>query len=318
MSVTSRFVIPASLALLAALLVRPSAADEVKPELKAPRFVRLTRDADTGEPVTLQTATVRYRPSSGQGELTVDLIGVVHIGDRAYYRKLDRQLDDYDVLLYELVAPKGTKIPLGGRRSDNPVALLQKVATLVLDLESQTESIDYTRGHFVHADLSPDEIGEVLRQRGDDGLTIALGVAADLIRQMNLQQQKQQAGPAGQAEAPDVLALLNDPEGPGKLKRMLAAQLAGMDSPDAALGQTLSRILVVDRNQAALRVFQKELAKGRKKIGIFYGAAHMPDFDQRLRTDFGLRPVTTQWLTAWDLRREPSIEGLLFKLLMDR
>jgi hypothetical protein len=80
----------------------------------------------------------------------------------------------------------------------------------------------------------------------------------------------------------------------------------------------LTTILVADRNQAALKVFQKELAKGRKKIGIFYGAAHMPDFEKRLREDYGLKKASEQWLTAWDMSRSKK-SGLeeLFKLFDD-
>lgn len=298
------------------VLGRVAAQDQKANDTK---FIRLTRDLKNSEPVALETAIVRYRAASGEGAVTVDLIGAVHMGDRDYYRKLNRQFEDYDVLLYELVAPKGTRIPQGGRKSDNPLAMIQKMASLYLGLDSQTECIDYTRENFVHADMSPEEMAEVMRKRGDDGLTIGLGVAADMLRQMNVQALKEKEKPGRQTEEGDLFALLGDPKGPAKMKRILAEQLANMEDPNGGIGQTLSRILVSDRNQAAMRVLQNEMAKGRKKIGIFYGAAHMPDFDTRLKADFGMRPVTTQWLTAWDLRREgQSLEGLLFKLLTDQ
>jgi hypothetical protein len=81
-------------------------------------------------------------------------------------------------------------------------------------------------------------------------------------------------------------------------------------------------MLVQDRNAAAMKVFQKELAKGRKKIAIFYGAAHMPDFQRRLTSDFALKPSETTWLTAWDLRHsnmKPSADplGSLLKKLLE-
>lgn len=319
MSATARCLCLVTLSLL--VCGRASAQDD-KPHTQAsPKFIRLNRDRDN-TPIALQTATVRYRPSAGDDRVVVDLIGVVHMGDRDYYRKLERQFKDYDVLLYELVAPRGTRVPRGGR-SDNPLALILKLATAYLGLEMQTEAIDYSADNFVHADMSPDEMAEVMRKRGDDGLTIALGVAADMLRQMNVQQQKDAARQGKdkdrEPEIEDILELLASPEGPGKIKRALAEQLASLDDPGAGIGQTLSRILVADRNQAALRVLDKEIARGRKKIGIFYGAAHMPDFDVRLRADFGLRPVSSQWHTAWDLRRPGAgIEGLLFRLLMDR
>jgi hypothetical protein len=195
--------------------------------------------------------------------------------------------------------------------------MIQQIAKTVLDLELQTERIDYTRKNFVHADLSPAQMGEAIRKRGDDGLTLFFSIAADLIREQNLLEMKRREQPAQEDAEIDLLSLLLDPNGAVKLKRMLAQQLAESASGTGGLGKTLSTILVADRNQAALKVFQAELAKGKKKIGIFYGAAHMPDFDKRLREDFGLKRVSEQWLTAWDLKPKKAGLGDLFKLFED-
>jgi hypothetical protein len=273
------------------------------------QFIRLQRD-EKHQPVSLETAVVRYGPAGGQGDLTVDLVGAVHIGDKEYYKKLNKQLQQYDVVLYELVAQSGTVIPKGGRKKDDPLSLIMQVVKMVLDLELQTEKIDYTKKNFVHADLSPEQMAEAIQKRGDDGLTLILGFTADLLRQENLRelQAKQQPKPkAPVANAPgsppepefDVFSMLLDPEGPVKLKRMLAEQLQNLEG--GGLGPTLNNILIADRNEAALKVFQKELAKGKKKIAIFYGAGHMPDFEKRLRLDFGLEKKSVQWLEAWDL-----------------
>lgn len=293
-----------SLALGSSLLAQAPSADKkvayTKPEPS--KFIRIVKDKE-GQPVSLDTATVRYVSASGEGELIVDLVGVVHIGDRSYYEKLNRQFEQYDVLLYELVAPQGTRIPKGGRRdSDNPIALIQQMSKSFLKLDSQTDVVDYTRKNFVHADLSPREMAEAMRKRGDDGMTLFLSIAADLLRQQNLQEQNKAKGDAPKEPEIDLLTLLLDPNGPVKMKRVFAQQLANMESPEGSLGQTMHTILVTDRNQAALKVFQKELAKGKKKIGIFYGAAHMPDFEKRLREDFGLKRHSDQWLTAWDMK----------------
>ena len=61
-----------------------------------------------------------------------------------------------------------------------------QVMTIVLDLDSQIEHIDYSKKNFVHADLSPAEMMEAIKKRGDDGLTLALSIAADVLRQQNL------------------------------------------------------------------------------------------------------------------------------------
>ena len=298
-----------SFAFAPALLAQsPPAAKKPAVQKSTPtQFIRVQRD-EKKQPVALETAIVRYGPAKGEGDLTVDLVGAVHIGDKEYYKKLNKQLQQYDVVLYELVAQPGTVIPKGGRKKDDPLSLIMQVVKMVLELDLQTERIDYTRKNFVHADLSPEQMAEAIQKRGDDGLTLILGFAADLLRQENLRelQAKQQPKPkAPGAKAPgsedlDIFSLLLDPDGPVKLKRMLAEQLQNLEGA-AGLGQTLNNILISDRNEAALKVFQKELAKGKKKIAIFYGAGHMPDFEKRLRLDFGLERKSVQWLEAWDL-----------------
>jgi hypothetical protein len=60
--------------------------------------------------------------------------------------------------------------------------------------------------------------------------------------------------------------------------------------------------LIKDRNAAALKVFNQEVVKGRKRIAIFYGAAHMPDMEERLEKEYGLKRQGSHWLTAWDMK----------------
>jgi hypothetical protein len=152
-------------------------------------------------------------------------------------------------------------------------------------------------------------MAEAIRKRGDNAFTLFLSVAADMLRQQNLQEQKREAAPAKEEEPEiDPLALLLDPDRAGKLKRMMAQQFEELESPEGGFGTTINTILVADRNKAALKVFQTELARGKKKIAIFYGAAHMPDFERRLQDEFGLKRAGEEWLTAWDLK--PKKKGL--------
>jgi hypothetical protein len=313
----ARWLVPGFTALVFLVPVR---ADEPRtgsqqPEVKktaASKFIRIVKDEDG--PASLETAIVRYRPAKGNAEFTVDLIGAVHLGEKSYYRRLNKRFEEYDSLLYELVAPKGTR-PVKGEGSDNPLRIVQKIISVVLDLESQVEQIDYTRKNFVHADLSPKEMAEKIKKRGDNGLTLALSIAADLLRQQNL---KEGEKPDPDSELPDLASLVTDPTAPSKIKRLLAQQFINLDAPGAGLGATLNTILVEDRNKAAMKVLKKEIERGQKKIAIFYGAAHMPDFERRLRDELGLVPVSTTWVQAWDLRlRERGLEELLFRMLRD-
>jgi hypothetical protein len=60
-------------------------------------------------------------------------------------------------------------------------------------------------------------------------------------------------------------------------------------------------VIITERNKMALKVLKEQLAAGKKNLGIFYGAGHLNDMDERLRKDFGLTPVSITWMTAWNL-----------------
>ena len=283
---------------------RPSAADapavaetpgDAAQRSDDSKFIRITRD-DKGQPIALETAVVRYVPAEGEAKFTVDLISAVHVGEKSYYKQLNKLFDEYDVLLYELVAPQGTRIPKGGRAGD-PVSGMMKS---MLELDSQVERVDYTKKHFVHADLSPEQIGEKMRERGDTGLSLTLSVMSDMIRQANLREQKMRENPRLKAPEVGLFTLLFDPDASLKMKRMMAEEFDHMDEL-GGLGDTLTTLLIADRNEAAFAVLKDQITNGHRKIGIFYGGAHMPDFHDRLTKGLGLKRDSTQWLEAWDL-----------------
>ena len=88
---------------------------------EATRFIRLKRGARR-QPLSLDTAIVEYTSANAQHEgLKVALIGAVHIGEKAYYQALNEEFDKYEVVLYELVAPEGTRVPAGGGGSRSPL-----------------------------------------------------------------------------------------------------------------------------------------------------------------------------------------------------
>jgi hypothetical protein len=260
-------------------------------------FIRLRKDAD-GKAIALETAIVRYVPQSGEGGVTLDLIGAVHVGDAGYYRLLNKRFEQYDAMLFELVAEKGTTIPKGGRKGGDmlPVQLMKNM----LQLESQLEHIDYTKKNFVHADLSPKEMKEAMKQRGEDGVTLTLGIIRDVLKEANRMEQQQAENPI---ELPEITLtdLIFRSSGAVKMKRFLAAQLSSTQAM-GAMGETLNTLLIADRNQAALKIFQTEMANGKRKMALFYGAAHMPDFEKRLLADYGMKRDKVEWVTAWDLK----------------
>lgn len=76
--------------------------------------------------------------------------------------------------------------------------------------------------------------------------------------------------------------------------------LAGMDTEDGT-------VIVTERNIVALNVMQDQIKQGQKNLGIFYGAAHLPDMDKRMQ-DLGFKRIKSEWLTAWNLPPEPKHE----------
>ena len=267
-------------------------------DFRNPEFIRIQRN-ENRDPVALQTAIAKYVPAGGEKGAEIDLVAVVHIGEQAYYERLNKEFEKYDALLYELVAPEGNKPPKGGEmKSDNPLAMLQQGMTFFLGLEHQLEVVDYRKSNFIHADLSPEGMKKAMKERGDDKTTIILGVIADLLRKRNLDADKPEP------QAPDIS--LTDLLNPKKFKRIMAQQFEDAGG-DVSLGGTINRLLVEDRNKACIKVLQQQLTAGKKKIAIFYGAAHMPDFDKRLKEDFGMKRTESEWITAWNLADGPRI-----------
>ena len=130
-------------------------------------FVRLKRD-ENGKPATLQVAVVRHVPRDKDKDHSleyVDLISAVYICEHDYYKLINFLFTRYDAVLYELVAPQGTRIPGGATR--RKVSFPERRAGCVLGMGMQLEDVDYTLPHLVHADLSPSEFSERMDERNE-------------------------------------------------------------------------------------------------------------------------------------------------------
>jgi hypothetical protein len=282
----------------------PSKANDSKTKDKKPAekltFMRVRRGAHE-QPVALEIATGHYVSAEGK-PVTVDLIGAIHIGDTDYYQRLNQRFRNYDTVLFELVMPEGQSLKgIGTHKSNHPVGMLQQSLPGVLDLDYQLKAIDYTAKNFKHADLSPDQMAEAIRKRGDNGASIGIKVFFDILKQAN-QAADARSKKGGDFSELQLLSALFDPNRPLALKKMFAEQMDLMGGFGTGLGSTLDTILVQDRNTAAMKVLRKEIDKGTRKIAIFYGAAHMPDFDRRLAEELKLKRESMSWDSAWDLR----------------
>ena len=277
------------------------AADPKSPPgiLEAPQFLRLHRDKDGG-PVALETAIVRYsrRQNQPKQPVHVDLVAAVHIGEREYFSTLNKLFETYDAVLYELVAPPNARIPQPGGRPSGAIGTAQHGLTKLLGLQFQLDQIDYKPQNFVHADLSPRQFSAAMQRRGESWWTMFSKLMQESMDRANGAEKKN----SPDLSFGDLFGIVFGSNRELRMKRLLAEQFSDMEVLTSAFGGKDGSSLITDRNAAALSVLNLELQKGERSLAIFYGAAHMHDFDQRLRKEFNLEPIEAVWLEAWNLR----------------
>jgi hypothetical protein len=291
-----------------------------------PDYVRYVGDNQRGK---LETAVVTLRNAAGA---KVDLIGAVHIADAAYYQTLMRLFSGYEALLFELVdgqklreSVEGQAEPRARRgkpgdvakvppRPDAPAeeendekdaghnnpafAILRMMMHGVgsyLRLQYQTDGIDYHTKNFVHADVSMDEFVRLQAEKGESFLQL---FQKAFEAQLGRGTKKDEEPTGGQL----LLALLGDSSG---IKIAMARMLGKAESLGEELGFGPDSVIVGERNRVALEIFDKQVKAGRKNLGIFYGAAHLPDMERRLEQR-GFHRAAEQWITAWDIK--PRVE----------
>jgi hypothetical protein len=276
----------------APLAPRPASGDSEKTPGK---FVRLRRDA-AGRPLALETAVVGYTAASGLWRgVRVDLIGAVHVGEKEYYEQLNRRFRSYDALLYELVLPEGSGPPSPGAASGgaNVVSAMQVGMKSLLGLEFQLDCVDYSRPNFVHADLSRDEFAKSMKDRGESFFQLFLRMMGQAIAA--------QSNDPGRVTDLRLLMALLSKDRARRLKEIMAEEFENLESDLNVLDGPNGSTIITERNKRALDVLSDAMRSGKKRIGIFYGAGHLPDMERRLCKDFGFREVDRRWLAAWRL-----------------
>jgi hypothetical protein len=86
-----------------------------------------------------------------------------------------------------------------------------------------------------------------------------------------------------------------------QLKRAFASQIGDMRMAVGALSGKEGSTILTERNRVALEKLDEILKQGKRTVGVFYGAAHLPDMEERL-LDRGFTRGETTWLEAWNLR----------------
>lgn len=264
----------------------PLAAEDEK---QATDFIRVHRGEQA---VRLQTAVTRYTKDG----VVVDLIGAIHIADADYFKQLNKEFTHYESLLFEMVGGErmNGKLPQakeGDKVTDPVMRVLGDVYALLskfLKLQEQKEGIDYTAKNFVHADLTLNEFHRLQDEKGESLLGFAL---------QNAKQASKQQGAAPVMDTNKLMmALLTGNANAVKLQ-IVGTLGQGDDQVDAFAGNS---VIIGDRNAKCLQVLDQQTRAGKNKLGIFYGAAHFPDMEERFIKQ-GYQKVSQRWLTAWNI-----------------
>ncbi len=275
----------------------PASAASHDTTIESSRFVRIQKDSES-DLAALQTSIRHFQAptpteavSDRNSPVEVDLVSAIHVGEASYFEALNKRFRDYDAVLYELVAPEGTQIPKGGVATTSPVSYMQAGMTQMLGLKFQLNQIDYTRPNFVHADMTPQEFTNSMRDREESlSKTLFRAIGVSMVQQAK-----------NDGSSIQILKALFSNNSERELKRALAVQFSDLDGSMLVFHDRNGSTLITERDKKALKVLRREIDRGSRRLAIFYGAGHMDDMEQRLTSEFGMKLVSTDWLTAWDL-----------------
>ncbi|MDP1589207.1 MAG: hypothetical protein Q8M07_15765, partial [Prosthecobacter sp.] len=226
----------------------------------------------------------------------------IHIADKAYFDALNARFKGYDAVLYELVGPsmedRGKEPPSKDGQNLAWVGQMQAMMKDALKLHGQLEGIDYQAKNFVHADMNMKQFTQTQETKKESFLTLYLKA---------VQAQKEANAKKGldsdTAGLVMLLKVFTAKDSSTGLKRMIAQEFDSVEDIMAGVESGDGTVLVGERNRVALEVMDKQIAAGKKRLAIFYGAAHLADMEERLLKK-GFKRTKIEWLKAWNLPHE--------------
>ncbi len=280
----------------------PTASGDSTPtDSGAPEYIQYEEFEDGSS--SLQTALTRFEKDG----VLVDLVSVVHLADEAYYDTIDAVLSHYDRVLYEMVGGAFQKqAPISPEASPEASGIrqIQQMASSILGLKFQLDSIDYEAANFVHADVDWGHYEELMSAKNQSFSTL-------FTRAMRLSQEGDLPGMPKTEEASQLMmqrlmgAVMTGNS--NELKCLLAPFLAESEALIAKLEGDDGTVLVTERNKVVMKKLNQLIEQGiDNHFAIFYGGGHMPDLEVRL-IDLGFEKTQTSWMNAWAIEEESVV-----------
>jgi hypothetical protein len=269
-----------------------------------PDYIRFSENERNAQ---LQVAIRSFAMPSGQ---RVDLIGVVHIADDAYYQELNRRFTGYDSVLFELVGDpenltREAPLPADQRNPQSGgsgLSSFQLAAARYLDLTFQLGAIDYTGKNMVHADASMEQFAQMQAERGENTLTLfARAMQAQMGGQMN-------RAAMNELDTFGLIRILMSADSAAEFKKSLAKMFDQMESMTAAMEGDNPSAILGGRNDLVLEKIREVLARQKqRRIAVFYGAAHLPGIELALKQS-GASASGEEWLPAWTMPKKSAVK----------
>jgi hypothetical protein len=288
------------LPLLAVLLALGFHGASMASEL--PDYLRFREDAKSAR---LEIAIRTFTMPSGQ---RIDLIGVAHIADSAYYEELNQRFAAYDSVLFELVGdPRGLAAPAAlteeqrkHQAGGSAVSTIQQAAGQYLGLTFQLDAIDYTPKNMVHADTTAEEFDRMQKERGESMVTLfSRAMQAQMAARMH---GKVDPTSLSGLDTFGLIRILMSRDSATEFKKALAKMFAQMESMTADIEGKEGTAILSGRNEVVGRKIKEVLAnRKQRRIAVFYGGAHMPGIETSLVSDMKAKVSGEEWLAAWTM-----------------
>jgi hypothetical protein len=287
-------------------------------------YLRATDDKNGGRILQVASRTLVSPKEDGP---RVTLLGVSHLGDATYYEKIQKKLDAADLVLFEGVGFGDEGPPKKEEGDSSAVSELQLSLARSMGLIFQMEAIRYDRPHFRNSDISPEALltrlqGGPLKFPGKDGQATKKDGATGKADKGNHQSREFIKALSGNSFVFNFLGKAlsffgKDPKFRALMKLAIVETFGSIEGDVTRLAKAsgpgmekFMRVLLEDRNAIVFRDLRKVL-KGKNppdSIVVFYGAAHMPDLENRLVKKLGFRPDGNEWLAAFGV--DPKKAGL--------
>ena len=252
---------------------------------------------------TLEMSTAAQRLVA-PGKPIVWLVGAIHIGQKSYYKELQRLLDYSDEVFYEGVKPgspvaKATVAP----PSKGPKATYQ-ILSDAIGLDFQLLDIDYTKPNWKNVDLSWTEL-EALNKAQANG------------KPSQFDQVKGMLDPTGPAAKSLSAAMGIATPGMKEAIKIFMIKTAGSEG-GPNLDAATERIVVQARNRTVIDALDAATSAEAppRAVAVFYGAKHMADLQRTLVEKYGYTLDEKRWFAA--AKADPKKVDATGRMMLDQ